>query len=126
VTLLGESGWNHPELIRRAGAFVEGAVFMDGFFSGASEVQVREFVKSYRTMFNADPDLVAAQSYDATLMLLRVLKQRPQSREEVMGQLKNLRDFRGATGRLSVLPAGELDKQLFALTVRRGQIVQLH
>jgi ABC-type branched-subunit amino acid transport system substrate-binding protein len=99
---------------------------MDGFFAGSSEVQVREFVKSYRAMFNADPDLVAAQSYDAILMLLRVLKQRPQTREEVMEKLRNLRDFRGATGRVSVSRTGDLDKQLFALTVRRGQIVQLN
>jgi branched-chain amino acid transport system substrate-binding protein len=126
VTLLGESGWNHPELPRRAGSLVEGAVFMDGFFAGSADARVQEFVQSYRTMFNADPDLVAAQSYDAMVMLLRILKQRPQTREEVMTKLRNLRDFRGATGRASVLPTGDLDKGLFALTVRRGQIVQLN
>jgi ABC-type branched-subunit amino acid transport system substrate-binding protein len=126
ITLLGESGWNHPELMRRAGLFVEGAVFMDGFFAASAEARVREFVQSYRTMFNSDPDLVAAQSYDAMMMLLQVLQQRPQSREDVMAKLRSLRDFRGATGRASALPAGDLDKHLFALTVRRGQIVQLN
>lgn len=126
ITLLGESGWNHPELTRRAGLFVEGAVFMDGFFASSSDARVQEFVHSYRAMFNGDPDLVAAQSYDAMLMLLRVLKQQPQTREEVMRKLRTLQDFRGATGRASVLAAGDLDKRLFALTVRRGQIVQLN
>ena len=52
--MLGESGWNHPELVKRAGAFVEGAVFMDGFFAGAADPQVREFVQNYRAMFNYD------------------------------------------------------------------------
>jgi branched-chain amino acid transport system substrate-binding protein len=126
ITLLGESGWNHPELVRRAGAFVEGAVFMDGFFAGSSDTSVQSFVQSYRTMFNAEPDLMAAQSYDAMLMLLRVLKQRAQTREEVREKLRGLHDFRGATGRATVLPSGELDKHLFVLTVRRGQIVQLN
>src|SRR5690606_13881896 len=116
-TLLGESGWNHPELLRRAGSWVEGAVFMDGFFTDSPDASVREFVQSYRAMFNANPDLVAAQSYDAMLMLLRVLKQRPQTREEVMAHLRNIRDFQGATGRASVLPSGDLDKHLFVLTV---------
>ena len=126
ITLLGESGWNHPQLVKRAGAFVEGAVFMDGFFAGASDPQVREFVQDYRAMFNATPDLMAAQSYDAMLMLLRVLKQRPQTRAEVRDKLRNLKDFRAATGGMSVLPNGDIDKRLFALTVRRGQIVQLN
>jgi branched-chain amino acid transport system substrate-binding protein len=126
ITLLGESGWNHPELVKRAGTFVEGAVFMDGFFAGASDPQVREFVQDYRAMFNTTPDLMAAQSHDAMLMLLRVLKQRPQTREEVREKLRNLRDFRAATGWMGVLPSGDVDKRLFALTVRRGQIVQLN
>jgi branched-chain amino acid transport system substrate-binding protein len=126
ITLLGESGWNHPELVKRAGAFVEGAVFMDGFFAGSSDPQVREFVQSYRAMFNADPDLMAAQSHDAMLMLLRVLKQRPQTREEVREKLRDLKDFHAATGWMSVLPEGDVEKRLFALTVRRGRIVQLN
>jgi branched-chain amino acid transport system substrate-binding protein len=126
ITLLGESGWNHPELVKRAGAVVDGAVFMDGFFAGAAESPVREFVQQYRAMFNTTPDLMAAQSHDAMLMLLRVLKQRPQTREEVREQLRDLKDFGAATGWMGVLPTGEIDRRLFALTVRRGQIVQLN
>jgi ABC-type branched-subunit amino acid transport system substrate-binding protein len=126
MTLLGESGWNHPELVKRAGGFVEGAVFMDGFFAGSADPQVREFVQNYRGMFNTMPDLMAAQSHDAMLMLLRILKQRPQTREEAREKIRNLKDFRGATGWMSVLPNGEVDRRLFALTVRRGQIVQLN
>jgi ABC-type branched-subunit amino acid transport system substrate-binding protein len=125
LTLLGESGWNHPELSRRGGALIEGAVFIDGFFAGSSDRHVQEFVQSYRAMFRTDPDLMAAQSYDAMLMLLRGLKERPQTREEAREKLRNLRDFRGATGRLSVLPTGDVEKPLFVLTVRRGKIVQL-
>jgi ABC-type branched-subunit amino acid transport system substrate-binding protein/TolA-binding protein len=126
ITVLGESGWNHPELVKRAGVFVEGAVFMDSFFANASDSQVREFVQNYRAMFNATPDLMAAQSYDAMLMLLRVLKQQPQTREEVREKLRNLKDVRAATGWMGVLPDGDVDRRLFALTVRRGQIVQLN
>jgi branched-chain amino acid transport system substrate-binding protein len=126
ITVLGESGWNHPELVKRAGAFVDGAVFMDGFFANASDPQVREFVQQYRAMFNTTPDLMAAQSHDAMLMLLRVLKQRPRTRDEVREQLRNLKDFRAATGWVGVLPTGDVDRRLFALTVRRGQIVQLN
>jgi branched-chain amino acid transport system substrate-binding protein len=126
ITLLGESGWNDPELVKRAGPFVEGAVFMDGFFASSSDSQVREFVQNYRVMFNTTPDLIAAQSHDAMLMLLHILKQQPQTRDEIREKLKNLKNFRGATGRMGVLPTGDVDKRLFALTVRRGQIVQLN
>jgi ABC-type branched-subunit amino acid transport system substrate-binding protein len=126
MTLLGESGWNHPALAKRAGTFVDGAVFMDTFFVGASDTQVREFVQQYRAMFNSTPDLMAAQSHDAMLLLLRVLKQRPQTRQEVREQLRAVQEFRAATGWIGVLPDGEIARRLFALTVRRGQIVQLN
>ncbi len=125
LTLLGESGWNHPELTRRGGAYVEGAIFMDGFFAGASDPQVREFVKTYRTMFSADANLMAAQSYDAMMLLLSVLKQRPQTREELREGLRHVHDFHGVTGHTDALTMGDMDKQLVALTVRGGQIVQL-
>jgi ABC-type branched-subunit amino acid transport system substrate-binding protein len=126
ITLLGESGWNHPELTRRGGTFLEGAIFMDGFFARSSEAPVREFVRAYRAMFDVDPDLMAAQSYDAMLMLLRVLKQRPKTRDDVKEGLRNIREFPGVTGRASTLITGEMEKPLFALTVRGGQIVQLN
>jgi ABC-type branched-subunit amino acid transport system substrate-binding protein len=126
MTLLGESGWNHPALVKRAGAFVEGAVFMDSFFAGASDPHAREFVQQYRTMFHATPDLMAAQSHDAMLLLLHVLKQRPRTRDEVREQLKGIKDFQAATGWMGVLPNGEIERRLFALTVRRGQIVQMN
>ena len=77
-------------------------------------------------MFDTTPDLMAAQSYDAMLMLLHVLKQQPQTREEVRDKLRNLKDVKAATGWMGVLPDGDVDRHLFALTVRRGQIVQLH
>ncbi|NIQ94532.1 MAG: hypothetical protein GWN87_10185, partial [Desulfuromonadales bacterium] len=33
LPLLGINGWNSPDLLRVAGAFVEGAIFVDGFFA---------------------------------------------------------------------------------------------
>jgi ABC-type branched-subunit amino acid transport system substrate-binding protein len=77
-------------------------------------------------MFNTTPDLMAAQSHDAMLLLLRILKQRPRTREEVREQLIAIKDFSAATGWMGVLPNGEIERRLFALTVRRGQIVQLN
>ena len=59
-------------------------------------------------------------------MLLHVLKQRPQTREDVREQLRNLKGFKATTGWMGVLPEGGVDRRLFALTVRRGQIIQLN
>jgi hypothetical protein len=44
----------------------------------------------------------------------------------VREQLRTVKDLRAATGWIGVLPNGEIDRRLFALTVRRGQIVQLN
>ena len=54
--------------------YAEGAVFPDGFAPENTDPAVRAMVEAYRSAYQEDPDILAAQAYDATQMVLSLIK----------------------------------------------------
>lgn len=126
VPLLGINGWNSPDLLRLAGRFVEGAVFVDGFFSASANPMVQEFSAMYRDIHGEEPSILEAQAFDSAGVLLFLLS-RPDvhSRDDLRRALLGLRDYPGVTGNLSVNVDGEFERSLFLIQVRNGRFVQV-
>lgn len=126
LPLLGINGWNSPELLRLAGRYVEGAVFVDGFFPESKQPLVQEFIHLYRETYAEDPTILEAQAFDAANILFSLLEPRVlNSRESLRNALARLKNYPGVTGVTSFDFTGEADKNLFLLKVENGQIVQL-
>ncbi|MFQ6672857.1 MAG: ABC transporter substrate-binding protein, partial [Candidatus Tectimicrobiota bacterium] len=126
VTLLGCNGWNSPELLTIGEHYVEGAIFVDGFFAGSSRPPVKTFVENFRLTFGNEPDILAAQAYDAAGLVLRVLDDGAANREQLREGLLTIRDYLGASGTTTMTEVGEAQKELFLLMVRRGTIIQIN
>lgn len=126
LPLLGINGWNSPELLRLAGRYVEGAVFVDGFFLESSQPIVQEFIRLYRETYAEDPTILEAQAFDAANILFGLLDRKElDSREALRNALARLKNYPGVTGSTSFDFTGEADKNLFLLKVQNGRIVQL-
>jgi ABC-type branched-subunit amino acid transport system substrate-binding protein len=126
LPLLGFNGWNSPELLRLAGRYVEGAVFVDGFFLESSQPIVQEFIRLYRETYSEDPTILEAQAFDAANILFSLLDRKDlDSREALRNALARLRNYPGVTGNTSFDFTGEANKNLFLLKVQEGRIVQL-
>ncbi len=126
VAMLGINGWNSPDLIRLAGRFVEGAVFVDGFFPDSPSPVVQEFVALYRDTYNETPTILEAQAFDTAGILLYLLS-RPDvsSRSDLREALASLQNYPGVTGNLAVAAAGEIERDLFLIRVESGRLVQV-
>ncbi|UCD85981.1 MAG: penicillin-binding protein activator [Deltaproteobacteria bacterium] len=125
VQLLGSNGWNYSQLIEMAGRYVEGAIFVDGYFKDSPNREIRKFVRRFSATFSEEPDILAAQAYDAARMMFSVLKQRGvSSRSALREELLNLSKYQGITGNISFTDSGELEKELFILKIKDGRIVQ--
>lgn len=127
LPLLGINGWNSPDLVRLAGRFVEGAVFVDGFFRHSPYPLVQEFVDRYFEKYGEEPSILEAQGYDAAGMLLALLD-RPgmRRREDLRLALSRVRNYPGVTGATSFTLQGDAEKVLFLLQVQNGNIVQIN
>ncbi len=127
VPLLGINGWNSPELLRIAGRYVEGAVFVDGFFAESPHSFVQDFVKLYLDRYGEKPSILEAQGFDAAGILLSLMD-RPdvQSRDALWLSLTQLRDYPGVTGSTGFTTQGEAQKVLFLIQVQDGKFVQVN
>lgn len=125
--LLGINGWNSPDLLRLAGRFVEGAVFVDGFFLDSPYPFVKEFIDQFVQTYGEEPSILEAQAYDSANILFSLLK-RPEvsDRRSLRAALANLQNYPGVTGATSFDFTGEADKVLFQLQVKDGRIRQIN
>jgi branched-chain amino acid transport system substrate-binding protein len=125
--LLGINGWNSPELIRLAGRYVEGAVFVDGFFRYSPYPFVKDFVNLYYQKYGEEPTILEAQGFDVAGILLSLLDNPEiRTREDLRQALAQVRNYPGVTGATSFDSAGDVEKVLFLLKVENGNIVQIN
>lgn len=125
MTLLGPNGWYDPELVRIGREHVEGALFTAHFYAESALPFVRDFDGRYESAYAEMPDVLSAQAFDATNLVLVQLAQGAQTREEVRDGLLDVRGYPGVTGVLSMRSDGNAHKRPFLLAVDHGHIVQV-
>lgn len=125
VQLLGSNGWNSPRLLKLAGEYVEGSVFVDGFFSGSERPGAKQFTERFTKVYGHPPGVIEAQAYDAAMMLMAAVTDGGGSRADVRDTLEEYYVFEGATGPIRFDYSGDAVKRLFLLTVERKKIVEI-
>jgi len=126
IPLLGTSGWNTPEFLKLVGSYAEGATFIDGFFAGSPDPIVRKFVSQYRAKFQQEPDLFAAQAFDAARLVLAALEGGALTSRDVKAALAKTKDFQGVSGLISEIRDGEALKKPILIQVQKGKLVQVN
>jgi ABC-type branched-subunit amino acid transport system substrate-binding protein len=126
LPLLGTSGWNTPDFLKLVGPYAEGATFIDGFFAGSPDPMVRKFVGQYRAKFQQEPDLFAAQAFDAARLVLAALEGGALTPRDVKAALAKTKDFQGVSGLVSEIRDGEVLKKPILIQVQKGKLVQVN
>ncbi|MBP1725968.1 MAG: amino acid/amide transporter substrate-binding protein, family, partial [Deltaproteobacteria bacterium] len=126
IRLLGINLWNSPKLLEMAAPYVEGAVFVDGFFPDSERPMTRQFVQSYQETFGEIPGYPEAQGYDVMRLVVASLEQRgvttrPRLREALLA----VRDLLGVEGMATMAPAREVERQPFFIAVQKRRMVEI-
>ncbi|MCF0149290.1 MAG: ABC transporter substrate-binding protein [Clostridium sp.] len=72
--LLGGDGWESEELVNIGGEAVNGAIYINHYYSGDTSEIVKNFVDSYKKEYNKEPDSFAALGYDSAKILVEAIK----------------------------------------------------
>lgn len=72
--LLGGDGWESEELASIGGDSVDGALYINHYYSGDTSPIVKNFVDSYKKEYNKEPDAFAALAYDSAKILVEAIK----------------------------------------------------
>ncbi len=123
VTYLGGSEWNSSELVERGGSEAVRAIFVDAFFVWSPQPGVERFVQRYYAAYGREPDVYAAEGYDAAMLLRRLIQSNGTiSREQLRRRILLVTDYSGLTGLTSFDESGGTRKSPNVLTVNRGAI----
>ena len=125
VSLLGSNGWNSPDLLRLADRWVEGGVFVDGFFLDSRDAHVQDFVERYRRRFQSNPSLFSALAYDAAWLALDAIRSGATTGKEIRDYLLKPQELPTLGGPAEFGPGGVLRRPVYLIQVRNGQFVQL-
>ena len=74
AVLLGADGWDSPKLVEIGGEAIEGAYFSNHYSVDDPSPAVQAFVRSYREAYGAEPDSIAALSYDAARLIADAIR----------------------------------------------------
>ena len=120
--VLGSDGWNHDEVARDGGNYVDGAVFVAKYYDQSNLESVQNFVNAYRSRYGKEQNIVAALGYDAMLSILHAINAGGTTRDRLRDHLETLTDVPGATGQISFGRAYRENAWMYMLTIRNGRI----
>jgi branched-chain amino acid transport system substrate-binding protein len=122
ASLLGADGWDSPKLTEIGGSAVEGAYFSNHYTLDAPSAEVQRFVAAYRKAYGADPDSIAALSYDAALLIADGIRRAGSTESRrLRDALASTKDFSGVTGTITMDPDRNPDKLPVILKVEGGR-----
>jgi branched-chain amino acid transport system substrate-binding protein len=123
--IIGSNNWHSSDLLERAGQYADGAVFVDGVYPESQDPAIRTVVDAYRSAYQEDLDILAAQAYDATSLVLAQLNDQKDTPAAIRDGLLATKDFPGVSGVTSFLGNGEAQKKLFLIRIENGKFTLL-
>ncbi|HIE64972.1 MAG TPA: tetratricopeptide repeat protein [Nitrospiria bacterium] len=126
VTLLGERGWNSPEFLKLVGPYAGGGVFVDGFFKDSPDPLTQRFVHEYQKKYHQNPDVFAAQAFDAVRIILTALQEGALSPEEIRESISTMTNFPAVSGYIYEVREGDMIKKPFFIEIKNKRFLQVN
>jgi len=127
LPLAGFSGWNDPELLRKAVGSVSGAVFPVDYSEVVPGIQGDRFRKAFQEAMRVPPTRFEAMGYDGALFLSEAFSLGGGSvrtlGEAMRERIPRLKNYSGVTGTFQFSPAGDLRRKVSLLQVELGNFV---
>lgn len=120
MVLLGQAEWTDTLALRGYGNLLEGATFVSPFNALSQDPKVEKFTFGFKERYKLQPELLSAQSFDATSLVLdkaaRRIMQGLNPREALMA----VGSYQGVTGRLEIEPNGEITREMSVIRLQSG------
>ena len=116
--LCGADGWDNEAVINGSGNNIEGCFIVGAFSREDKRDAVRNFVASFEKTFNDKPGTFEALGYDSLSILAEALK-KGTTPEAVKDGLHAIKDFEAVTGKTTLTPDGDVEKNAVILEITR-------
>ena len=116
---IGGDGWDSANLLEGAGELLEGAYFTNHYAPDVPWQNSQTFVASYKKRYGHDPSSLAAQGYDAAMLLFNAMGRATEIKPEAIKiALAATKDFAGATGTLTIDKDHNANKPIVVVQIK--------
>lgn len=122
ATFIGGDGWPSSELLKMAGAAVEGSYLVD--HTDVNMPQVQEWRKDYKARYGMDFEVNAIMAHDAVLVLKAAIEYAGSTDpEKIKTALENMPAVAGYTGEIKIDPKthNPIGKSAVLITIKDGK-----
>lgn len=123
VQILGTEGIDSTvQFLGVAKDAAEGVIITTNLNRDSERKEVQEFIESYTAKVGHKPDMVAASTYDAFMVLFHVMKEKGTDPEAIRQGLTEIKDFPAVTGIIKGYNRlGEVEKTVQVQIVKNGE-----
>lgn len=127
IPIVGSNSWAGGDLIGECGNDCEGLFFSGNYAAGGATGINKQFVEAYKAAFGENPDEPAALTWDAVRVFLQAIKDTGKlsdnllsDRKSVREAIVNVKDFDGATGKMTFNESGDPNKCAVIVKIENG------
>lgn len=128
INILGPNLWNDPEILdNMSDLSLQGVMFVDGFFTDKPSPVTQDFITQYGERYGEQAGIIEAQAYDTAMLVLETaVSKNIRSKVNLMRELKNVKNYAGVTGSLTIQENGDVRRKLLPMMIDQKKIVLLH
>ena len=121
--IIGAEGFDSPKFIEIAGKAAEGVIIVTDFDRDSDNPLVKQFIQMYREKRGIEPDMVAASSFDAVMVIAKAIEKAGSlDKAKIMEAIRSLKDYNGVAGKILYFTEnGNAVKELTLQIVRNGE-----
>lgn len=122
MPIVGQEGYDSPELFKLAGAAAEGVIITTDLNRDSTEPMTQKFLTEYKKAYSDDADMVGASAFDAVQVLAYAMKTGGTTTAGIQKALLGLKDFHDcATGPFAYYtPNREVVRPISPQVVKNG------
>ncbi len=121
--LMGGTGFASPKFVELGEGAADGFIFSTPFTTANPEPRVQEFLKRYVDRYKSEPDMNAAQSYDAVYIIAKAVEKNgfDLNRDKIRDAIAATEAHPGASGTTSFDQNGEVIKDVNLVRIENGK-----
>jgi branched-chain amino acid transport system substrate-binding protein len=118
--MISAVGIESTEFLEAAGTGADN-IFYSAPYIDTSSNSYQEFAALYRATYHEDPEVVAAVTFDAVMLVAQAIKQCGYSADGIRDCLYKVKDYPGASGVTSFDARGDVIKPVSIKRVEKGK-----
>ena len=102
-----------------------GLIYAYPYDLSSKEMKVSDFASKFEARYNESPDAIAAQSYDALMLIADTIKHAGENTTKAKAYLPTIKNYAGASGTMSFDANGDADKEIIIKQIQNGKFAKV-